>query len=228
MEEFHLADRDCVAQAISAAAACNSLDELYEAIRRYDGHDVAKREEYTHSWPVSVPVDHPDGPLLILNEKPENPWDREADQPFTGKDYGWAMAEVLGWCDVDVRQCHTTFACHWVPDPEKAPNSTQMSASRPFLFREIELVKPRAILIKGRACLESMFRFREPITPYLGMSMMWKRGGLEIPCYISWHEAYPARFQMQMGDFGTQIRGFFDQYGKPDGSAVQYRLKKAA
>jgi uracil-DNA glycosylase family 4 len=230
MDSFHLADRPCVAEAIEAAARCNTLEELYEAIKNYKGHEVAEREGYTPSWPVLKDTGHPDGPLMFINEKPELPWDRESARPFEGKDYGWSMKEVLGWYDVNLDEIHTTFACHWAPGAEKAPNATQIAASRPFLFREIELVKPRAILAQGRAVIDSLLMYREPITPWLGMAMQWKRGDLRIPAFLCWHSAYPARFTTKMGEYGNQIRDFFSLYGMPDGSQppVKNYGKKAA
>jgi len=222
MDTFHLADREPVARAIEAAAKCDTLDELYAAIEAYKGHDVAAREPYTPAWPIKKPVAHPDGPLMIVSEKPE-PGDLGADRPFTGRAYGSTMGEALVKCGVDVDQIHTTFACHWAPGDEKSPNSTQLSASRPFLFREIEIVKPRAIMVQGRAVLESMLFYRDPITPWLGMTMGWKRGDLRIPLYITWHPAFATRFKTQMGDFTEQVRGFFDQFGMPDGGKVKQR-----
>lgn len=224
---FHLADREPVALAIEAAASCDTLPELYKAIRDYKGHDVAMREPYTPSWPVTSPVAHPDGPLMIVIAKPV-PEDLGADRPFTGKSHGSAMEEVMGWYGIDITQIHTTFACHWNPGGEKSPNATQLSASRPFLFREIELVKPRAIMAQGREVLDSMFMYRDPLTPLLGMSMEWRRGDLRIPTYVTWGCAFAERFKTQIGDFGDQVRGFFEQYGMPDGSKAPTRYRHAA
>lgn len=227
MDTFHLADRPPVAEAIEAAAACDTLEELYAAIAAYKGHPVAEREPYTPAWPPSNPVGNPDGPLMIVIAKPV-PADMGADRPFTGSSHGWAMQEVLGMYGIDITQIHTTFACHWNPGGEKSPNATQLAASRPFLFREIELVKPRAIMAQGREVLDSMFMYRDPITPMLGMTMAWKRGDLNIPTYMTWGCAFAERFKTQMGDFGDQVRGFFEQFGMPDGGTVPQRWRKAA
>ncbi len=213
---FHLADREPVAQAIEAAAACETLDELYAAIRDYKGHEHAQNEPYTPSWPVSRDHGHPDGPLMIICEKPEA-GDLGAPQPFTGQDYGWAMAEVLGWYGIDVRQMHTTFACHWTPPGDKPLNATMLSASRPFLFREIEIVKPRAILAPGRGVMESLFMYRDKLEDILGMTMDWKRSGMRIPVTCVWHPAFVARFKTQMGVYGDQVGNFFGRFGLPDG-----------
>ena len=226
MDHFHLADRPPVAEAIAAAAACDTLDQLYSAISEYKGHDVARSEHYTPSWPVTRPTGNPAGPLMIVSERPE-PTDAEKGAPFTGS-YGSVMREVLGWYGVDLDQVHVTYAVHWSLGAEKTPNSTQISASRPFIFREIEIVKPRAILVPGARVLEALFMYREPITPMLGMTMDRKRGDLRVPAFISWHPAWPTRFKSDIVTFGDQIQDFLLRFGMPDGSMVKPRFGKAA
>lgn len=217
MEQFHLAEREPVALAIEAAARCDTLEELHAAIEAYRGHEVAVREGYTPSWPITKPTHHPDGPLVIISEKPE-PSDKGKAHAYQGMEYGWAMREALEWCGVDIDQIHVAYACHWAPDHEKAPNATHLSASRPFLFRELEIVKPRAILAPGRTVMDSLFMYRGPLTPMLEMTMDWKRGDLRIPAYICNHPAWPARFKTQMVAYREQIGGFFERFGMPDGS----------
>ena len=70
-KRFHLAERECVAEAIEAAARASTLEELYSEIEKYEGHDVAKREHYTPSQTVDF-----DSPIMIVTEKPE-PQDKE-------------------------------------------------------------------------------------------------------------------------------------------------------
>lgn len=225
---FHLAERPPVAEAIEAAARCNTLEELYDAIRNYKGHDIAVRQGYTPNWPIKDNVEHPQGPLMIVIERPEEA-DRGEDLPFHGSSYGSAMKEVLEWYDVDLSQIHVTFAVHWSDGPEKSPNSTMISASRPFLYREIELVKPRAIMAQGKGVMEALLMYKGGITEVLEMTMDWKRGDLRIPVYATWHAAFPGRFQTQIGTFGEQVRGFFERFGMPDGSpAPKGILKRAA
>lgn len=227
MDSFHLAEREPVALAIEAAARCTNLGQLYAAIESYEGYDVARTEGYTPCWPISSPVQHPDGPLMIVSEKPE-PGERGNLRAFEGKEYGWAMREALERCGVDVDQIHVAFACHWNPGDEKSLNATQISASRPFLVKEIELVRPRAILAPGRGVLEALLMYRGKVNDVVGMTMNWKRGDLTIPVYTTWHPAFAARFKTQMPEYHEQVRGFFERFGMPDGSPVRDWRRRAA
>lgn len=226
LDHFHLAEREPVATAIAAAAACDTLDELHAAIRAYKGHQVAAVTPWTPSWPPTRPTP-PQGSLMIVSEKPEDE-DRVAGAPFSGA-YGAVMREALAVSGVDLAQMHVAYAVHWAPGDERSPNATQISASRPFLMREIEIVRPRAILVQGRAVLEAMFMIRDPITPLLNETLLWKRGDLRIECYVGWHPAYCMRFKTQSMDFNEQIHGFVERFGMPDGSkAAPSRYRRAA
>lgn len=226
MHSFHQADNPAVARSAGTAAACDTLDELYAAIAAYDGHGLAAAGHFTPGWPPSVGRPNPRGPLMVCAEYPE-PFDAELGRPFTGA-YGDVMREALGWFGVDPASLHVAYAVHWAPPPERSPDATQISASRPFLFREIELARPRAILAMGRGVMEALFMHRDPISPLLGMTLDWRRGDLRIPAYVTWHPAWPNRFKTQMGDFGEQIEGFLDRFGMPDGGPVLRRFGRAA
>lgn len=227
MEHFHLANHPAVEQAIGAAGQCATLNQLYSAIRDYDDHEVAQREHWTPSYPTMRA-----NPLMIVSEKPE-PRDAELQEPFTGE-YGRIMRNAMKRFGLRDEDLHITYACHWAPGAEKAPNATQLSASRPFLFREIEIVRPRAILCQGRAVLESLMMVRDPITPLIGQTMNWKRGDFQTPIFIANHPAWALRFKTAVIDFENQIAEFLERFGMPDGTRfvpemhdAQYRRRAA-
>lgn len=209
MQHFHLADRPCVAEAIKAAAACSDLDQLGRAIEAYKGHDLAARSPYVPSQRTDIA-----NPLMIITEKPETAKDLAEGRPFSG-DYGAVMREALTRAGVDQKDLHIAYALHWTPEGETSPNKTQLSASRPFLFREIELVKPRALLVQGRAVLEAMSMYRGHITDVLGQTMSWRHGDAALQMYVTWHPAFALRFITQIPEFQQQVAGFFDRFGKP-------------
>lgn len=222
MDRFHLADRPPVAQAIEAAAACSTLDELDAAIRAYDGHDLARERPFlpSHRSPH-------ENPIMIIAEKPETNDDLAAGKPFSGA-HGKVMREVCGWYDMDVDQMHVEYAVHWEPHGDKPLNATMISASRPFLFRAIELVQPRVIIAPGRGVLESLFMFRGGVLSVVGHSMAWKRGDLEITAFATLHPAYPLRVPTAKFDLAQQVETAAERYGLPDGTAYDKLMRRVA
>ena len=206
MTQFHLAERECVAEAIAAAGAASNLNELYAAIAAYEGHDVAKREPYTPSQHAGHPL-----PLMIVNEKPE-PEDRIEGKPYSG-DYGKIMRQACDLIGVDLDMCHIAYAVHWLPDAEKSPNKTQIAASRPFLYREIELVRPRAILAQGRGVIESLARYRGDMLEIYGTEMRFKHNEVDVPMFMTAHPKFCIYQGTYFSTFLEHTRDFFTRHG---------------
>ena len=211
MGRFHLAERPCVAEAIEAAAACTTLDELATAVKDYRGDAFARDNPFTPSFPARITTGNP---IMIVAEKPE-PEDVEAGAAFSGA-YGAVMREVLSWTGLDMDRIHVAYAVHWMPPEDKSLNATQISIGRPFLSREIEIVRPRAILMPGRGVYEALFNRRDPITPLLGATMNWREGGCDIPCRLVVHPKFAGREKTQIPEYGRHIQDFVDDYARID------------
>ena len=209
MDKFHLAERECVAKAIEAAAGSPDLGSLYRAIRDYKGHDLAESRDYTPSQLTDIP-----DPIMIVTEKPEDE-DREEGRPFSGE-YGTIMRNAAGIVGVDLDACHIAYAIHWTPEDEKSPNKTQIAASRPFLYREIELVKPRAILAQGRAVIESLAHYRGSVLEIYGQTMNFRRGDVDVQMYMTAHPAYCMYSGTYFSTFVSNLKEFFTRYGREE------------
>lgn len=221
MDKFHLCDLPSVAEAIAAAAACQTLDEVQAAIDAYGGTELAASKTAARPKIGDMP-----GGLVIVSEKPE-PEDLVTGQPFSGA-YGAIMKEVLGKSGIDMSRVSVLYAVNWAPDGEKSVNATQISVSRPFLFRQLELLQPRAALMPGRIVYESMFNRRDAITPLLSLDFMFQRGDLKIPSRLVWHPAFALRFITQVSDYAAQVGGFFDQYARDNEMLATHRRRQAA
>jgi len=210
MDDFHLSERPSVAEAIEAAAKCNTLIELYEAIENYEGHEVAKNGHYTPSQ-LAIRKSETDGPIMIVSEKPEDE-DIKDGRPFSGE-YGGVMRNAIRDAGINLDAVHVAYAVHWLPPGDKTLNKTQIAASRPFLFREIELVRPRAILAQGKGVLEALSGYRGNILEVAGQSMQFKRGDMVIPMFIHTHPKYCLFNGTHFVDFRSNLEEFFSQHG---------------
>ena len=221
MDKFHLAERECVAQAIDAAAKAPDLDSLYEAIRTYEGHDLAKESAYTPSQTTDI-VD----PIMIVTEKPEDK-DREEGRPFSGE-YGTIMRNATGLVGIDLDSCHIGYAIHWTPQDDKSPNKTQIAASRPFLYREIELVKPRVILAQGRAVIESLAHYRGSVLEIYGQTMKFRHGDVYVQMYMTAHPAYCMYSGTYFSTFVENLKEFFARHGREEERTVPGTFEQKA
>lgn len=224
MDAFHLAERPCVAEAIEAAAKCNTMEEVQAAINAYAGTDLARDKQA----PLPSIADIGPGGLAIITEKAE-PEDLETGKPFSGS-YGGIMLEVLERTGIDMSKVHVLYAVNWAPNGEKSVNATQISVSRPFLFRQLEILKPRAMLMPGRAVYESLIGRRDPITPLLGLDFTFEWNELKLPSRLVWHPAFALRFRTQIGDYAIQVQDFVNQHALPEDMLPEHRhrLQQAA
>lgn len=204
--KFHLSERESVAKAIEIVAGARSLEELYDGIKSYEGHEVAQRENFT----ASQASPH-ENPIMIVSEKPE-PEDRETGKPFSGN-YGKIMRNTASTIGIDLDACHITYAVRWLPDEEKSPNKTQIAASRPFLFREIELVKPRVILAQGRGVIESLAMYRGNVMDIYGHTMNFAYNDINLQMFMTAHPKYCLFDGTYFITFNSDNNKFFDRFG---------------
>lgn len=221
MSKFHLADREPVALAIEAANRANTLKELYDEISAYKGHDVAEMRPYTPSQGVMT-----SSPLMIVTEKPEKE-DLDQKRPFSGE-YGAIMRNAAGMIGVDLDECHISYAIHWTPEGDKSPNKTQIAASRPFLYREIELVRPRAILAQGRAVIESLANYRGSVLDIYGQTMRFQHENLDVPMFLTAHPAYCLYSSTYFSTFMENTKEFFQRYGKAEENTLPGSVRQQA
>ena len=213
MNEFHLADREPVKLAIEAADRATTLEQLYAEIKAYRGHDLAEVRPYSAS---QTTTHH--NPIMLITEKPE-PEDEEAGRPLSGS-YGSVLRNCLLELGILPEDLHIAYAVHWTPDNEKAPNNTQIAASRPFLFKEIELVQPRVILAPGRHVINALTNYRGHITPILGQTLRYQRGEQLLDAYVTWHPAFPMRFPNKLPEYIDQLEDFFNRFGAAQDKTV--------
>lgn len=210
---FHLANLEPVAKAIDAAASAQTLDELHDALLSYDAHPVAAASKAVRSQRTSF-----QNPIMLVTEKPEQE-DIEADAPLMGP-YGRVVRQVLNQLNVDINSLHINYAIHWTPPEERSPNNTQIAASRPFLHREIAMIKPRAIIAQGRGVVAALTNYRGQVTPLLGSTLSFKNHAdtedAAIQSFVTWHPAFVLRFPTTIFEFQDHLEEAFTRWGNAD------------
>lgn len=204
--QYHLSDREPVAAAIAASARLRSVPQLCAALTAFDAHPA------TSESPAALPKrTRRTNPLMIVAERPE-PEDLVTGHPFSGPN-GQPMLRAMKMAGLQLSDFHVAHAVHWSPPGEKTPNATLVSTSRPFLFREIQLVKPRAILALGRIAIDALVGFRDPITPFVGMTMDWTDGRLHVPVQLSWNPTYCLHVPSAQVDLEKGLVDFVTAFG---------------
>ena len=182
--QFHLSHLPAVQAAIAAAAACDTLDQLAAAIEAFKEHDLCA----PRALPSRAGANCPDeSPVMLLGKSPA--WtENETRIPFCGP-AGQVLRSEMQAQGHDVEDCWISCASPWKAKKNN-PNATLLAIARPFLMREIELVRPRIIMALGQKADEALTQKSEKVTERVGRIWTLRTpNGHEVPVIVNWCHA---------------------------------------
>ncbi|HYT99981.1 MAG TPA: uracil-DNA glycosylase [Gemmatimonadales bacterium] len=132
----------------------------------------------------TVPGEGPgDARLVVVGEGPGRVED-ETGRPFVGQ-AGELLTKILAAIDLPRER---VFICNVVkcrPPENRVPQYDEIAACLPYLFRQIELVKPRAILAMGGTAAQTLLNTKQSLGA-LRNQLHRFRG---IPVIVTYHPA---------------------------------------
>ena len=132
----------------------------------------------------TVPGEGPtDARLVVVGEGPGRTED-ETGRPFVGK-AGELLTKILGAIDFPREQ---VFICNVVkcrPPENRLPQYDEIAACVPYLFRQIELLKPTVILAMGGTAAQTMLNTKQSLGALRNQVHRF-RG---IPVIVTYHPA---------------------------------------
>lgn len=141
---------DPVAEARRLATAAASLDDLREALLRYDLCDLKKGARNT------VFADgNPAARVMIIGEAPGRDEDQQG-KPFVGR-AGQLLDRMLAAIGLSrdapdpLNAAYITNVLPWRPPQNRDPEPAEIAQMLPFLARHVELAAPDLIVLMGNA-----------------------------------------------------------------------------
>jgi DNA polymerase len=132
----------------------------------------------------TVPGEGPtDARLVVVGEGPGRTED-ETGRPFVGK-AGELLTKILGAIDFPREQ---VFICNVVkcrPPENRLPQYDEIAACVPYLFRQIEMLKPTVILAMGGTAAQTMLNTKQSLGALRNQVHRF-RG---IPVIVTYHPA---------------------------------------
>ncbi len=129
---------------------------------------------------------------MIIGEAPGAEED-ERGEPFVGQ-AGRLLDRMLASIDLD-RSADVYIAnvvkCR--PPGNRNPTPVEVAACAGFLARQVELVRPRVVLLLGRFAIQSMLATDASVGSLRGRVHPIRAAGREIPAVVSYHPAYLLR-----------------------------------
>ncbi|MDD3653552.1 MAG: uracil-DNA glycosylase [Desulfotomaculaceae bacterium] len=125
---------------------------------------------------------NPEARLMLIGEGPGGDEDRQG-RPFVGK-AGQLLDKILAAVNME-RFTHVYIAnvvkCR--PPGNRAPQTDEAAACLPWLYRQIELVSPRIIVLLGSTALQNLIEPGARITVMRGKWLVSKSGIKIMPTF---------------------------------------------
>lgn len=168
-------------------AKVETLDELKQLVEGFDGCALkltANKTVFGYGSPTAE--------LLLVGEAPGADEDRSGI-PFVGRS-GHLLDKMLKAIGIGRDECFVTNVLPWRPPGNRTPTEGEIAVCLPFLRRQIELVKPKAIMVLGGSAANALLDNGEPISKLRGKWLEYKLSdGSRIPVLASFHPAYLLR-----------------------------------
>lgn len=134
----------------------------------------------------------PEPLIMVVGEAPGASEDR-AGMPFVGQS-GTLLRAVLGEVGLSSREVYYTNAVRCRPPENRDPTPDELDACQHWLLREIETVRPQAVLCVGRVAERQL--------QYVDVG---------VPVFSTWHPAYVMRQSSKKRDeWREELRGIVD------------------
>jgi DNA polymerase len=191
--ESHLLPRMAAAPAAAteqaardAAAAAKTMDELRDALARFEGCNLR------HTATNLVFADgNPEARVMLVGEAPGRDEDIQG-LPFVGRS-GQLLDRMLGAIGLDRTSVYIANVVPWRPPGNRTPTPQETAACRPFIERQIALCDPDFLVCLGNAAARELLQTGDGILRLRGRWMPFDAGGRTIRAMAMLHPAYLLR-----------------------------------
>ncbi len=183
---------EAVEDARQVAAACNTLDELRDALASFEGCPLKKT-----ATNLVFGDGNPEAGVMFIGEAPGADEDRQG-LPFVGVS-GQMLDRMLSFIELDRSRFYITNMLYWRPPGNRTPTDAEVATCLPFLEQHITLVDPKVLVLVGNRSAKSLLQTSQGITKLRGKWDTVSIGTIDppIPALPTLHPAYLLRNSAQ-------------------------------
>jgi uracil-DNA glycosylase family 4 len=165
-----------------------SRAEALEALRGEIGPDCQRCKLHALGRrQVVFGVGSPDADLMFVGEAPGADEDLQGE-PFVGR-AGQLLTKIIEAIGLKRGDVYIANVIKCRPPGNRNPEPDEVERCEPFLFRQIDMVKPKVIVALGKFAAQSLLKTNDPITRLRGREYRFRSATL-IPTF---HPAYLLR-----------------------------------
>ena len=154
--------------------------EIGDDCRRCKLHTLGRRQ-------IVFGVGNPDADLMFVGEAPGADED-EQGVPFVGR-AGQLLTKIIEAIELTRDEVYIANVIKCRPPQNRNPEQDEVDTCEPFLFRQIDVIKPKVIVALGAFAARALLRTPEPISRLRGRVYDY-RGAKLVPTF---HPAYLLR-----------------------------------
>ncbi|MGE0446180.1 MAG: uracil-DNA glycosylase family protein [Vicinamibacterales bacterium] len=132
-------------------------------------------------------VGNPNADLMFVGEAPGADEDIQGE-PFVGR-AGQLLTKIIEAIGMTRDEVYIANVIKCRPPQNRNPEPDEVEQCEPFLFRQIDTIKPKVIVALGKFAAQSLLRTTDPITRLRGREFSY-RDAILMPTY---HPAYLLR-----------------------------------
>ena len=169
-----------------AAKSADSLDQLREALSRFEGcalKNTAKSLVFADG--------NPKARVMFVGEAPGADEDREG-LPFVGRS-GKLLDRMMAAIGLDRSSAYIANIVPWRPPGNRTPTPQESAICLPFIRRQIELADPDILICLGKPSMQTLLGINDGIKASRGRWREYDTGSRVIKAMASFHPAYLLR-----------------------------------
>jgi DNA polymerase len=173
---------------VAPAAVFHSSADALAAIKKEIGPDCSRCKLHTLGRKqVVFGVGNPDANLMFVGEAPGADEDIQGI-PFVGR-AGQLLTKIIEAIDLKRDDVYIANVIKCRPPQNRNPEQDEVDTCEPFLFQQIDVIKPKVIVALGTFAARALLRTLDPISRLRGRVYEY-RGAKLIPTF---HPAYLLR-----------------------------------
>ncbi len=135
-------------------------------------------------------VGNPNADLMFVGEAPGADED-EQGEPFVGLS-GQLLTKIIEAIGMTRADVYIANVIKCRPPNNRAPESEEVATCEPFLFKQIDAIRPKVIVALGTHAAHALLKINTPISKLRGQVIEFRGGAKLIPTF---HPAYLLRDQ---------------------------------
>lgn len=165
-----------------------SAEKMLSMIRAEIGEDCSRCKLHTQGRSrIVFGVGNPTADLMFVGEAPGADEDLQGI-PFVGK-AGQLLTKIIEAINLTRDEVYIANVIKCRPPGNRNPEPDEVEQCEPFLFRQIDAIRPKVIVALGKFAAQSLLRTAEPISKLRGREFPF-RDAILMPTF---HPAYLLR-----------------------------------